>query len=85
MQVHRKLRHEAEQSGEFGEWIEWMRHFTTHSHTSNLQGCTRSRLHVHCESDNKSESTETRKQAKQARAARTLNRGLKLEEAVWLA
>ena len=43
MQIHGSTRHEPNQSGEFESGSK-MRHFTTHSHTSNLQGC--SRLHV---------------------------------------
>ena len=43
MQIRRKLRHEPNRSGD-SENGSKMRHFTTHSHTSNLQGC--SRLHV---------------------------------------
>ena len=41
--------------------------------------------HGHCESDNKSENTDARKQANQAITIRTLKRRTKLEEEAWLA
>ena len=44
-----------------------MRHSATHSHTSNLQGCGRLHGGTANSDNNKSESTDTRKRAKQAR------------------